>query len=302
MRIFAWTCALVAVVAAGGCRSSPPVNATLTDGERDLIERRVRRYFKKAVDLPKDVTLDLLNLAPTDVPGLLRAELEIANAVSRRRVPLVVSRDARFLIQGTMADLTVDPHAAAMSQITLDQRPARGNPAAAVTLVAFVDYQCPFSARAFTSLVETVLPAYGDRVRVVIKNFPLATVHPWAEAAAVATICARTVDETAFWSLAKTLFAEQEDLTVDRLRDRAVAHFDARGRDTAAFIACLDADSALEQVRADENEGRSLGVRSTPTYFVNGRKLEGARPFEDIAAALDNAIAAAGAPPPGALQ
>lgn len=296
MRNLAWTCALVAVVAASGCRSSPTggPSPTLSPGERDRIERRVRRYFKKVVDLPDDVRLNLVGLEPAPESTLLRADLEIANDVGSRRVPIVVTRDGRYLVQGTLADLSVDPYAETMRQIRLDGRPARGDPAAPVTVVTWIDFQCPFSARAFRTLVDGLLPGYGKRVRLVFKNFPLGDVHPWADAAAAAAECALEADEEVYFSLAGAFFEKQEALTAETLDEWVRSHLASNAGDHEAdILACIAAAGGVSRVRADAEEGGRLGVRSTPTIFLNGRKLEGARPLEDLVAAVDAALASA---------
>ena len=280
----------MAVVAAGGCRDGQPAEKTLGSGERDMIERRVRRYSKKVVDLPDDVTLRLVDLTPTDAPGLLQADLEIANGVGSRRVPLVISRNGRHLVQGRLADLTVDPYAAAMSQIALADRPTRGDEDAPVTLVAYVDFQCPFCARAYRTLLDSGLPSYGERVRLVVKHFPLAAVHPWAETAAIGAACVHELEPEAFWPLADRLFREQPLLDVDGVGDLLTAMAREAGVDGDLFARCVDGEAGSALVEADEEEGRRLGVRSTPTVFVNGRKLEGARPVEEFKAAIDTAL------------
>jgi protein-disulfide isomerase len=266
----------------------------LSPSERDRIERRVRRYFKKVVDLPDDVHLDLVGLEPAPDSALLRADLEIANDVGSRRVPIVVTRDGRYLVQGTLADLSVDPWAETMRQIRLDGRPARGAAEAPVTVVTWIDFQCPFSARVFRTLVEGLLPGYRNQVRLVFKSFPLADVHPWAEAAAAAAECALEADDELFFSLAGALFEKQETLTAETLGEWVRSHLAAHaGAAEADVLACIDAAGGVPRVRADAEEGGRLGVRSTPTIFLNGRKLEGARPLEDLVAAVDAALASA---------
>ncbi len=298
MRRLAWSCALAAVVAASGCRDtdSHDPGTPLSPSERDHIERQVRSYFEKVVDLPPDVRLRLVGLAPTAAPGLVTAELEIANDVSHRQVPLVLTRDGRFLVQGTLADLTGDPYEAVMRQIRVEDRPTRGGAGAPVTVVTYLDFQCPFSARVYRTLVEGLLPKYGDRLRLVFKSFPLDTVHPWATAAAAAAACAGDQEPDLYFSIAEELFRDQDEVTSENLGSRVAARLTRENADAKTFAVCADSGAGLAKVRADEEEGRRLGVRSTPTVFVNGRKLEGARPLEDLEAAVELAMGAAEAP------
>ncbi len=280
---------LALLVACGGCDEAFPGRRAEVD--RAVVEARVRQYFERVADLPDNVRLEFAPFTTAPVDGWLRGELAVVSPENRERVPLLVSRDGRYLIQGELADLTVDPYAAAMAQIALDGAPRRGDPRAPVTIVAYVDFQCPFSARAMHTLQRFVLPAYGERVQLVVKDFPLANAHPWAEAAARAAACAMRQTEAGYWTVAERFFRLQEELEGDDIRDTARAALRGLDIDQAAFLRCFDEETLLPEVQADVEEGRRLGLRSTPTFFINGRKLEGARPFEELQAAIDAALA-----------
>jgi len=293
-----FSASLLAATVAGSLGCRPSTSAGLPSAsDREAIERRVSNYFRKVADLPDDVSLRLVDIEPSAVANLLHAELEIGNNASSRRVPLVLTRDGRFVVQGTLVDLMTDPYEVAMAQIDLAGRALRGNPDGAVTIVAYVDFQCPFSARAYKTLVERILPTNDDEVRIALKHFPLATVHPWAESAALAAACAEEQGAPLFWSLAGFLFREQESLEVAAIADRCRDRIAADGGDESRFARCYDEGSAQSRVVADVAEGRKLGVRSTPTFFVNGRKLEGARPFEELTVAVAAARGAAATQP-----
>lgn len=279
----------VALVLLCGCRSDLPGPPGAV--AREQIDARVRQYFTRVADLPDNVTLELTSLEPAPVAGWLQGELALVSPESRERLPLLVSADGHYLIQGELADLTVDPYAAAMAQISLAHAPRRGSPSAPVSIVAFVDFQCPFCARSMQTLERFVLPAYGDKVQLVVKHFPLASAHPWAEAAALAAACAFEQSPEAFWAVATRFFRDQETLRPDEIRSAASAALRAVAADGNAFGSCFDNQTGLAAVHADLEEGRRLGIRSTPTFFINGRKLEGARPFEELQAAVDAALA-----------
>lgn len=285
--------ALVATALWTGCHD-PNASRGPETGERDLLEARVAHYFRRIADLPDTVSLRLVNLEETAVPELLQAELEIADSSSRQRVPLVISRDHRFLIQGSLVDLLDDPYARARRRIDTGDHPSRGSEAPLVTLVAFIDFQCPFSALAYATLNDALLPAHSENLRIVLKHFPLPAVHPWAATASLAAACAFEQDPELFWTLADHFFREQEDLAPESLTTRVEQWVARAGGDAAALARCIEGQSAAPRVAADETEGRELGVRSTPTFFINGRKLEGARPFEELSHALSAALADAG--------
>lgn len=286
--------AILATALWAGCQR-PSSGRGPTASERENLEQRVAQYFRSVADLPADVTLEIRDLVPTDAPYLLQADLEIGDATSQQRVPIVMTRDGRFLIQGILVDLREDPHAQAQRRIRTDGHPVRGVADALVTIVVYVDFQCPFSARSYITLMDAILPAYADSVRVVLKHFPLATVHPWAVAASMAAACAHEQDSALFWSAADLLFREQERIDAESLRGIMLDMVRRSGADSGRFAHCFDDANAAGRIADDEAEGARLGVRSTPTFFINGRKLEGARPFEELSAAVDAARTRAGA-------
>jgi len=162
--------------------------------------------------------------------------------------------------------------------------PAIGNAKAPVTIVEFSDFQCPFCLRA-SPTIKRLRETYGDKVRVVWKDFPLTQIHPQAFKAAEAGHCA--ADQGKFWEFHDKLFGNQQALQPEFLKQYAK---DA-GMDAAAFETCLDSSKYAERVRDSVAAGSAVGVSSTPTVFVNGRMLEGAQPYEVFAAVIDEELA-----------
>ena len=162
--------------------------------------------------------------------------------------------------------------------------PVRGATAAPVTLVEFSDFQCPFCARVTPTLAK-LREAYGDRIRIVWKDFPLEDIHPQAAKASEAAHCA--ADQGKYWELHDRLFANQAALQPDALKQHATAV----GIEPKAFNTCLDTGRYAERVQQGIKEGRARGVNSTPTIFINGRMLTGAQPYEVFAAVIDDELA-----------
>ncbi len=166
--------------------------------------------------------------------------------------------------------------------VTADD-PAIGSASAPVTLVEFSDFQCPFCQRVAPTLKQ-VKDTYGDKVRVVWKDFPLTQIHPQAFKAGEAAHCA--ADQGKFWEYHDRLFANQQALQPNDLKKYAAD----LGLDAAAFGTCLDTSKHGERVRDGVAEGSRLGVNSTPTIYINGRVLSGAQPYEVIAAVIDEEL------------
>jgi protein-disulfide isomerase len=135
--------------------------------------------------------------------------------------------------------------------------------------------------------LKKVKEAYGDRVRIVWKDFPLTSIHPQAFRAAEAAQCAR--EQGKFWELHDVLFANQQALQPDDLKKHAAGI----GLDLPKFNACFDASKYGERVQQQMMAGSTLGVASTPSIFINGRLVSGAQPFEVFAGIIDDELARA---------
>jgi len=177
------------------------------------------------------------------------------------------------------SSLTALEKFADVKEVPSDDGPS-GN--AEVVIIEFSDFECPYCVRAYP-IVTQVLEEYGDQVELDYKHFPL-SFHANAKKAGEASECAR--DQGKFMEYHDTLF-DTKQLSVDSLKKHAAD----LGLDVAKFSECLDSGEKGAIVDADFEEGRQLGVGGTPTFFINGRKLVGAQPYENFKAAIDSALA-----------
>ena len=161
--------------------------------------------------------------------------------------------------------------------------PVRGPANAPVTIVEFSDFQCPFCGR-YTPTLKRIQAAYPTQVRLVYRYFPLAGIHPQAQKAAEAAACANLQDK--FWQMHDTLFAEQDSLDLEALKDKA----SRLGLDKASFESCLDGGQAAPIVATDVADGQELGLDGTPGSFVNGRFVNGAVSYEELSALIDDEL------------
>jgi protein-disulfide isomerase len=283
-------CAALALAAgAAACQPAAP-SGLPSEAELQVMTQRIEQYFRKTANLPDQVTVKLVDVAAVQSTPLLSGTLELSSGSQLQKVPLVMSRDGHYLVAGQLIDLTVDPMTAIMQKISLKDEPMRGNANAAVTIVEYSDFQCPFCAQAYKTVEEEVLKEYGDKVRLVFKNFPL-NIHPWAESAALATACVRQQKPEAFWKLYDFFFVHQAEITPANVKEQALGVVRDAGADAETFTACFDSKSAMGLVKADEDEATALAVRSTPTFFINGRRLEGAVPLESFKPLIEEALA-----------
>jgi protein-disulfide isomerase len=159
----------------------------------------------------------------------------------------------------------------------------RGPAQAPVTIVEFSDYHCPFCRRA-QAVLERLRARYGDRLRLVYRDFPLDATHGEARRAAEAARCAG--EQGRFWEFHDALYRSDADAS-----DTALARLAAQSQvDGATLVACVASGRQAAAVRADSEAGGALGVSVTPTFFVNGRPFAGAQSFESFSKLIDEEL------------
>jgi protein-disulfide isomerase len=182
--------------------------------------------------------------------------------------------------------------------LRIDESPYRGELDAPVTLVEFVDYQCPYCQQYADEILPEVLKAYVDtgKLRYVVRELPIVRIHPLAFKAAEAARCSGV--QGMYWEMHDVLFSNPDRLGQEDLID----HAEQLGLDLGRFSQCLDAGEQAKVVREDLKAGRLAGVRGTPTFFLGltqmdnpgvleaTRVIRGAQPFSAFQEALDSLL------------
>ncbi len=170
-------------------------------------------------------------------------------------------------------------------KISTKDQPSLGNANAAVTIVAFTDYQCP-SCAAIHPALERLVKESGDKVRLVARDFPL-NQHAEAFKAAEAAEAAR--EQGKYWEYVQVLLQNQSSLSVEKLKSFATQ----LGLDRTRFDAALDSRKFAEMVQTDLDDGIKLGLKGTPSFFINGRRVT-AKSYEELKESVDAALKSPG--------
>lgn len=173
--------------------------------------------------------------------------------------------------------------------VEVASHPARGPEKAPLTIIEFSDFECPYCSRLFSTL-KLVEKTYGDKMRLVYRQFPLAN-HPHAQKAAEASLCAN--EQGHFWEMHDLMFQDQKTLEVPDLKAKAAT----LKLDAAGFEKCLESNRYAERVKKDVIDGSRAGVTGTPAMFINGRFVSGAVPYEELAKIIDEELPKADAKP-----
>ncbi len=280
-RPFVFVALSLALAGCGG--GSGTVGPAADDAQ---VSQQVIEYFQKTVPTP-GLTFKAGKLEDAEIPGWRKGSLEVSLGAQSQTVAFYVSRDGHWMFRGDAVDLTVDPLRKVMRQLSPDGQPSRGAANAKVGIVEYSDFQCPFCQRAYESM-EAVMKDYGDKARFVFKNFPLTSIHPWAEEAALASECALQQGGDQFWAAYTFMFSKQGELSKENVKDKVAEA--GGGIDATKLRDCVEGKKAMDAVKADMAEATTLGVNSTPTFFVNGRRTSGAPSPEDFKKLIDQEL------------
>ena len=258
-----------------------------------LIDQEAKsRGVDRTVLIEREITAKVPTVSESDVAAFYQANQSrvqgatldqvrqpIKNYLTQQRMETVREEFLDTLRAKTPVKMSLEPP---RLTIATAGSPSRGPASAPVEIVEFSDFQCPFCLRAHPT-VDQVLKTYGDRVRFVYRHYPLPG-HPAARPAAEASECA--AEQGKFWPYHDRLFATQSKLSDTDLKQDAVE----LGMDGAKFNACVESHKYAAKVESDLRAGQEAGVDGTPAFFINGRLISGAQPFEAFKKIIDEEL------------
>jgi protein-disulfide isomerase len=237
------------------------------------IGRRAEQFLRTLYAWGPAYQVTAEEVKPSPVPELYEVAVQVSFQGESEAAVVYVSRDGRYMFRGEMNDMNADPFAAIRQQLTLDGYPSKGPPDAPIVIVEFGDFQCP-SCRQLDRLLRQLL-ATNRQIRLVFKDFPLEQIHPWAMTAALAGRCAFAHSAEAFWKLHDLIYDNQDTIPVATAADKLIQLAEQAGVSSTSMRSCMADPKTTELVRQSIAEGRRLDVNSTPTSFVNGRRVVG---------------------------
>jgi protein-disulfide isomerase len=269
------------------------------------IDRRIEVQVRSQLSVPPDWQVSVGAHSKSDIAGFDTVPITFSSAADptkKQTLNFLISRDGNTLARLSKWDISKNPEDA----ISTISRPVRGNPEAKVTIINFDDLECPYCARMHAQLFPDTIDRYKGLVKVVYKDFPLIEIHPWALRASIDANCLAVQNPTAYWNYVDYLHTHGDDVTGPQ-RDpaKSAATLDKFARDegqhskldSGKLDACLTKQDDTT-VRTSMKEGDALGVDGTPTLFINGERLSGALPEQQVWMSIDRALKADGITPP----
>ena len=250
--------------------------------KEQLVDREIRRKVEEPTEAEIDRVYELnrarVNRPKEDVADSIKRFLLELNEKEIREAFL------RGLEQKNKVVRNLEPF---RFDVKTAGSPSMGLDTAPVKLVLFSDFECPY-CRDFVSTLMEIIRNYGDRVQLVFRQFPLTSIHPNAQRAAEASLCAR--DQERFWEAHDILFENQKAL----MEENILARIESLNIDQDTFKECLASGRRKPEVREDIRAGSAAGADSTPTLFINGIYLSGGQPYEFIASIIDKELSLIG--------
>jgi len=274
---------LPALLLLGGLGAAPAENAK-SALDKATLEAYIRHLFLWG----SQIQVTISDPKPSELPGLLAVRVRAAAGGASQEQDFYVSKDGRKIVRAVVYDVTKNPFHQEIAKLKTDAQPALGAPGAPVVLVLFSDFQCGFCAQEGQMLRQNLLKAYPEQVRLYFKDFPLDQIHPWARTAAIAGRCVYRESEEAFWAYHDWVFANQSQLTPENFKSKFLEFAKAHGKlDGFKLGNCLENRLTEAEVNRSVEEGRELQVNSTPTLFVNGRRISAQIPWENLRQVID---------------
>ena len=258
--------------------------AVAKDPKGELIQH-IREEFK----VPAETTLTAGPFHPSNIPNFLVSTVVADNPKGKQTEDFYMTSDDRVLVLGRILDMGVDLRRKALRTMVTTNQPTQGPAHAQVTIVEYADLECPMCAKLHEFLEKDLLPKYGDKVRVIFKEFPL-PMHEWSQPAAIANECVYQIKPGAFAAYRSLVFQNQSTTNVANVRDNLLSYADQVGVDRVKLAGCLDSKASLPRVEEGAREAKELDLGSTPTSFINGRMLVGFITPEAYYEAVDAAL------------
>ena len=294
---------LLALSLTVGCKAQTiPLPAATQNPADAALNRRIEVMVRSQYNVPQDFTVTIGARQPSKIVGYDELPVTLAHAEKLTVVNFLLSKDNNTLARLETFDLANAP----AFTIDVAGRPIRGNPTAKVTVINFDDLECPFCARLHQSLFPDTLARYKDKVRFIYKDFPLEEIHPWALHASLDANCLAAQSSEIYWGYVDYLHSHGDEVTgPDRDLKKSFAALDRIARqeatiaklDTTTLDACMAKQDETE-INNSLKEASVLGLDGAPALFVNGERINGAVPEEQVWIAIDRALRAAGEEPP----
>ena len=246
-----------------------------------LDKSKLEAYIRYAEAFTPDVQFSIDDPVPSAYPGYSRVVAHLTKGHNRLDRVYYVTADGQHFINGAIWDLNDSPFLDTLQHLPTDG-PSFGPAGAKVTIVVFSDFECPYCRELAKTIRDNIPQKFPSDVRVVFKDFPIDSIHPWARGAAEASHCLADQAIPVFWAFHDWVFEHQQEVNQANLRDKVLEFAKSHSLNTSETTRCLDSHSTAALVDQSLRAGQALQIEQTPTLFVNGRTIGGAISWDQM--------------------
>jgi len=254
--------------------------------KRDLA--KLEAYLRHLNLWTPEIKFEVVDTQPSSMlPGF--DDMTVKASVGERfaEQKILISADGKTIIKGEVLDTSANPFIKDIALIRNVGQPSMGTVGAPVVLSVYTDYQCPYCRDQAKVLRANLLKTFPKEVRLFIHDFPLEQIHPWARPAAIAGRCVLLQGEENYWKYHDWVFDQQKALGAETFRGMLMSWAPTNGIDSLQLTRCFDNKETDGEVTQDLAGAKKLGINSTPTLYVNGRKLAGSVSWEQLKSIID---------------
>ncbi len=280
-----WPRTLILMTAAAFLAAAQPATSTKKSA---LDKTTLESYLRHLNVWSPEIQVQISDPKPSVLlPGF--QDVHVKASLGQRSIEATyhVSADGQKMVQGNVFDIGANPFIEEISKLKTENQPSIGTPGASAVLVLFSDFQCSYCREEAKTLRSQLIQTYPKEVRLYFKDYPLESIHPWARSASIASRCVYRQKPTAFWDFHDWIFDKQQEITVENVKTRTMEWASSQDLDTLQLGQCIDTRATEAEVNQNIAEGRALGVNSTPTLFLNGRKLTGKQEWPNLKRLID---------------
>ena len=239
-------------------------------------------YVRHLLAMTPDVQVKIDDPKPGPFADMKQVDVHMSLGGRTQDDTFYITGDGRHIVRGYVYDVAKNPFQADLDKLKTDLSPSFGTAGAPVVMVIFSDFQCPNCKEEAKVIRDNVAAKFPTQVRVYFKDSPLEAIHPWAKAGAMAGRCVFRQTPAAFWKYHDWIYEHQADITPENLKDKVLDWAKTADMDTLQLGRCIDTKATEAEVDRTLAEAKSLRIDSTPTTFINGRRLIGNYPWPNL--------------------
>ena len=277
---------LILLLTLAGAQQEPATPRAAAKGASPNLpsEETVNAFLHQWFGYDSSLTWKIADIKPSEIEGLSEINVVLSGPQGQQALKLYVTPDGKHAVNGEIMPFGAHPFAANQKELERGLNgPSRGPADAPVTVVDFSDLQCPHCKDAHPAIEKLI--SEEKNVRVVFQSFPL-PMHDWATKAAAYADCVSRSSNDAFWKFIQSVYAAQTDITAANADEKLTAFADSAGVKSTDIAACAAKPETTSRVEKSVALGKAVDVNSTPTLFVNGRKIP-AVPYEVLQKLVD---------------